>query len=167
MYRKKKDPDIILWERIKNGELPYVRVVKDGRRDGRFATYDLKTGRCTYDRQFRTLDTAKYSTLKELIEDPMNAFKMIYISSPTDDSPYWLNSMMVEDEYGYKKTMLKRYFRVAILNLSRSQEEYILHEHKKLMEEKGIKHNEDKEYEQSLLDDTNYRRRLLLTKRKR
>ena len=167
MYYKKKDPDLILWERIKNGELPYVSVVPNGSLEGRFTTHDLKTGMRTYDRAFRVIDTKKYQTLQELIDCPMNAFKMIFIAPPTEDSPYWLDHITVFDPHTFEtKAMVKRYFRVAILNLDRSQEDYILYEHKKLMEKRGIKHEEDSIYEESLIDNTNYRRRLLLTKKR-
>ncbi len=166
MYYKKKDPDLILWERIKNGEFPYIKVIEDGKRDAIVELYDMKTGRCTYNRRVRTKETRDYQTLQELVDDPRHTYELLYIAPPTMDSPYWLDSISVVDEYGYKMTMLKRYFRIYRHGLRSEEDDYILHQHKKLMEEKGIKHNEDSEYESNLLDDTNYRRRLLLTKRR-
>jgi len=167
MYYKKKDPDLILWERIKNGEFPYIRVMPDGRKSGRLQLYDFNTGRCTFDREIRTQDTKEYQTLQELVDDPRHAYQLLYIAPPTMDFPYWLDSITVEDPYtGEIKGMMKRYFRIYRHGLRRGEEDYILHEHKKLMEKRGKKLIEDIEYESNLLDDTNYRRRLLLTKRR-
>jgi len=167
MYYKKKDPDLILWDRIKNGEFPYVRVMPDGRKSGRLQLYDMKNGQCTYDREIRTRDNHDYQTLKELIDDPRHAFQLLYIAPPTEDFPYWLNSITVEDPNTKEiKGMMKRYFSIYRHGLRRGEEDFILHEHKQLMDKKGIKLKEDKDYEESLIDETNYDRRYLLIRKR-
>jgi len=161
-YPKHEDPEITLFNKIKRLEIPYVEVLENFN-DGSFECHD-ENGKCIFQKNYRFKDI-KNKSLQEIIDDPQNRLCKILIATPTEDFPYWLD--IKHQEMGDDKVIgtTTKYFRVAVIKLSTEAHECVRLQDEKLKEEREKIRLEELEYQKSLIDETNYKRRYILIKK--
>ena len=161
-YPKHEDPEITLFNKIKRREIPYVERIEDSD-TGTYGFFNAD-GDCVSQKYFKLLNV-KDKTLKEIIDDPQNRLCKILIATPTEDFPYWLD--IKHQEMGDDKVIgtTTKYFRVAVIKLSTEAHECVRLQDEKLKEEREKIRLEELEYQKSLIDETNYKRRYILIKK--
>ena len=161
-YPKHEDPEITLFNKIKRREIPYVERIEDSH-CGSYGFFD-EDGHCVSKKYFNVVNV-KDKTLQEIIDDPQNRLCKILISTPTEDFPYWLDIKHQETSDGKVIGTTTKYFRVAVIKLTTEARKCVIFQDEKLKEEREKIRLEELEYQKSLIDETNYKRRYLLIKK--
>ena len=169
MYYKKKDSTQLLMEKIMRGEVPLVTILGN-EVDGRSYRYETlnEHGTVDYSKEHRVKKLGYDVTLEDLIDNKL-PYQRLFINTPTDDSPYFLDLVKARDQSGVGDGMVRmmnhKYLEVITISLTSSQFNYEMDKYDKHMTELGITRAEDLAYEESLIDDTDYNKyRLLICK---